>query len=349
MNGDATLTRREGDRLRRDPALLSAVLDISGAPILARDARGRVVVFNKACEALSGWRSDEVRGRALWDILVPPEEAELWKAAFDPLRPELVPARDERTWRTRDGQTRRIAWWNTVLRDAEGTARYVVSTGLDLTEIRALESRAAEIAERERERFGQDLHDGLGQDLTALALSSGLLKARLAGLTPELAAQAAEIEGIARQAIGKARALARGIYPVGLVPNALPDFLKGVARLARETFHVNVDLDWDPAVEVEDEHSARNLYWIVQEAVTNAVKHGQARRIRIGGRREPGGVARVSVRDDGLGLGAEPRPDGLGLRVMKARARSISGEISVANHPEGGVLVECVIRSRRAT
>src|SRR5688572_29154597 len=166
LHGQPRLERREGDRLRRDPALLSAVLDGSSAPILVLDVRGRIVLFNRACETLSGYRSDEIRGRAVWDVLVPPEEAPAWKAAFDPIRPERARARQELCWRTRDGQLRRIAWWVTVLSDAEGVPRYVVSTGVDLTELRTLESRAAEIAERERERVGQDLHDGLGQDLT---------------------------------------------------------------------------------------------------------------------------------------------------------------------------------------
>jgi len=334
--------RREGDRLRRDPALLSAVLDGSGAPILVLDARGRIVLFNKVCEALSGYRSDEMRGKSLWEVLMPADEAPAWKAAFDPLRPERVPARQELSWRTRDGQIRRIAWWDTVLSDEKGVPRYVVSTGVDLTDLRTLETRAAEIAEKERERFGQDLHDGLGQDLTGVALASGLLKAKLMATSPALAREAAAIEALARKAISKTRSLARGVYPAGLVPASLSDYLREMARFVRETFGVGLDLEWDETLKARDEASARNLYWIIQEAVTNAVKHGGSRRIRIEGKRDGNG-ARVSVRDDGKGLGADVKPEGMGLRVMKSRARAIGAELRVADHPEGGVLVDCVI------
>src|SRR5688572_8116146 len=228
--------RREGDRLRRDPALLSAVLDGSGVPILVLDARGRIVLFNKVCEALSGYRSDEMRGRSLWEVLVSEEEAPAWKAAFDPLRPERVPARQELSWKTRNGQIRRIAWWDTVLSDKDGVPRYVVSTGVDLTDLRSLEQRAAQIAEKERERFGQDLHDGLGQDLTGVALSSGLLKAKLMATSPALAREAAAIEALARKAISKTRSLARGVYPAGLVPASLANYLREMVRFVKETF-----------------------------------------------------------------------------------------------------------------
>jgi two-component system CheB/CheR fusion protein len=338
--------RREGDRLRKDPALLSAVLDATEVPILVQDGRGRVVLFSRACEALSGYRSDEMRGRAPWDILLPPEAGAALKEAFDPLRPSLLPARQELPWKTRDGRIRRIAWWHSILPDVEGIPRYVVSAGMDLTELRALETRAAEISERERERFGQDLHDGLGQDLTAVALSAGLLKARLEGVAPELGHQASTIEALARKAIAKTRALAKGIYPAGLVSDSLPDYLKEVAQFAEETFGVKVELDWDARVAVRDESAARNLYWIVQESVTNAVKHGGSKRIRIRGRREGKG-ARISVRDDGKGLGASPKTDGLGLRVMTSRARSLGAELRIRDHPEGGVLVECVLPDPR--
>src|SRR5688572_13372050 len=109
LHGQPRLERREGDRLRRDPALLSAVLDGSSAPILVMDARGRIVLFNRVCETLSGYRSDEMRGRLVWETLVPAEEAAALKAAFDPIRPERTRARQELSWRTRDGQIRRIA------------------------------------------------------------------------------------------------------------------------------------------------------------------------------------------------------------------------------------------------
>ncbi|HEX7896754.1 MAG TPA: PAS domain S-box protein [Planctomycetota bacterium] len=345
MSGEIYLhgrERREGDRLRRDPALLSAVLDGAGAPTLVLDARGRIVLFNRACETLSGYRADEIRGRFLWDVLVPEAEAPAWKAAFDPIRPERVRARQELSWRTKEGQIRRVAWWDTVLSDADGVPTYVVSTGVDLTELRTLETRAAEIAEKERERVGQDLHDGLGQDLTGVALSCGLLKSKLAAVSPALAAEAGAIETLARKAIGKARSLTRGVYPAGLVAGALPDYLKDMAKFVEETFGVRVELTWDDGLSLRDEASARNLYWIVQEAVTNAVKHGRSRRIRIEGKRESK-RAWVTVRDDGKGLGPAVKADGMGLRVMKSRARAIGGELRVADQPGGGVLVECVI------
>jgi len=76
--------------------------------------------------------------------------------------------------------------------------------------------------------------------------------------------------------------------------------------------------------------------------VTNSVKHGRARRIVVSARREDGRTL-VRVRDDGQGLRGASRADGLGLRVMKARARSLGASLRVADHPDGGVLVECAL------
>jgi PAS domain S-box-containing protein len=345
LREEPTPARREGDRLRRDPVLLAAVLERSPVPIFTIDARGRVVVFNRACETLSGWRSDEIRGRSLGDVLLAPDERESWTSIFAPLRPERVPEREERTWTARDGRPRRVVWRHETLKDDGGVARYVVSTGHDVTELRALESRAAEIAERERERFGQDLHDGLGQDLTGLALAAGLLRARLGGASAVATRHADEIEALARRAIAKARSLARGIYPAGLVSGALPDYLRDMGRFVEETFGTRLELDWDTPPDL-DEGRARNLYWIVQEAVTNAVKHGGARRVVVSSRRENGRVV-VRVRDDGRGLRGSVATDGLGLKVMRARARTLGASLRVEDHVEGGVVVECALPEAR--
>jgi signal transduction histidine kinase len=103
-------------------------------------------------------------------------------------------------------------------------------------------------------------------------------------------------------------------------------------------------VEWDVDARVSGEAEARSLYWIVQEAVMNAARHGDPKLIRVRGWRERRGIC-VSVRDDGKALGTDVKPGGMGLLVMRSRARAIGAGLTISNHPDGGVLVECRIPS----
>jgi signal transduction histidine kinase len=199
-----------------------------------------------------------------------------------------------------------------------------------------------EATERERRRFGQDLHEGIGQDLTGVVLACRALEIKMGSRSRESAAELRRIGELLTKTIGRTRTLARGLYPVGLDGEALPEFLRELTRMVQETFWVRCDVEWEAGARVPGEAEARSLYWIVQEAVMNAVRHGDPKRIRVRGWRDLLGVC-VSVRDDGKSLGTEVKPGGMGLLVMRSRARAIGAGLTIVNHPDGGVLVECRI------
>lgn len=208
-----------------------------------------------------------------------------------------------------------------------------------------IEEKAAQIleaGERERRRLAQDLHDGLGQELAGIALHCQALVKRLASSsgTPE----AERIAGLVRRAIETARALGRGLYPLGLENNDLEGSLREMAAFVRTTFGVSTIVDWDPRLRIGDRKVATALYWIAQEAVTNAVRHGKPVTVWI--RLQPGEEtgAVLTVRDDGCGIppGAQAS-GGMGLRTMKSRADMIGALLSVVPHPEGGTAVTCTV------
>jgi len=131
-----------------DRDLIAAVLDVEGALVVVLDTQGRIELFNRACEELTGYTSAEVKGKPIFDLLIPPDERERVRAVFKSLRAGDLPNRYENRWVTRDGTTRLIAWSNTGLLDDAGNVEHVIGTGLDITELRQLEEAQRESARR---------------------------------------------------------------------------------------------------------------------------------------------------------------------------------------------------------
>lgn len=124
-----------------------AVIDTAGALVLVLDRRGRIVRFNRACEALTGYRFDEVRGRVFWDLFLLPDELARVREVFALLCAGRFPNEHMNHWRTRGGEHRLIAWKNTALPDAAGEPEFIVAIGEDVTALREAEAHAETLAE----------------------------------------------------------------------------------------------------------------------------------------------------------------------------------------------------------
>ena len=134
--------RRAEEALHLERDFNSAILATVGAVVIVLDPSGRIVRVNEACEAISGYRFEELQGRLVWDLLLLPEEIEAVKQVFATLQSGMFPSRFENSWRCKDGSQRFIAWSNTALTDSHGGVDYVIATGLDITERRAAEDQA---------------------------------------------------------------------------------------------------------------------------------------------------------------------------------------------------------------
>jgi diguanylate cyclase (GGDEF)-like protein/PAS domain S-box-containing protein len=113
-----------------------AVLEIAGALFCVFDGDGRILRFNRACELVTGYSMDEVRGRPFYEFLVPESEIPMVREDLARLRPGQLPAQNENHWITRDGRLRLIAWSDVCFFDDEGRATHLISTGIDITEER---------------------------------------------------------------------------------------------------------------------------------------------------------------------------------------------------------------------
>jgi signal transduction histidine kinase len=211
----------------------------------------------------------------------------------------------------------------------------------EMTGRRRLERQILEISESEQHRIGRDLHDGLGQHLTGIALKAELLAQILDSQSSSEAHSARDIEEMVSQAISQTRRLVKGLSPRVSTPEDLHLALKDLAASTREVFSVECRFHADSLVHLGRPRDAIHIYRIAQEAVHNALKHGKAMKITIS-LSECDGVASLTVLDDGAGFAAPPEDhQGMGLSVMHYRAHVINGTCEVRADVEGGTIVAC--------
>jgi signal transduction histidine kinase len=136
--------------------------------------------------------------------------------------------------------------------------------------------------------------------------------------------------------------VARGLFPVRLEENGLVSALEELAQGAGAFFKMQCEFHCDQPVIIRDPTVALHLYYIAQEAILNAVKHGKARHIDVRLAEANGQGCVLSVRNDGTPLEAEPAEDrGMGIRIMKYRARMIGATLLLESAPGGGAEVTC--------
>ncbi|MEH1845775.1 MAG: GAF domain-containing protein [Nostoc sp.] len=123
------------ETLNQERNFISAVLDTASALVIVIDTQGQIVRFNQACEQITGYSFDEVRGKHFWNLFLVPEQVEQVKAVFEQLRIGEGPKEYENYWVAKDGSRRLIAWTNTTLQDYKGYVEYIVATGIDITDV----------------------------------------------------------------------------------------------------------------------------------------------------------------------------------------------------------------------
>ena len=142
---------------------VSAVLDTASALIVVLDPKGRIIRFNRACERLTRYSFAEVRGRCLWDLFIIPEEVEPVKAIFEELRNGQFPGESENYWVTKDEERRVIVWSGNALKNADGSVKYFIAAGIDITE-----RQQAEVALRRSEAQNRGFLEALQESKTRL-------------------------------------------------------------------------------------------------------------------------------------------------------------------------------------
>ncbi len=205
-----------------------------------------------------------------------------------------------------------------------------------------LEKEILNISEREHKRIGQELHDSIGQQFTGIAFLTKVLEQKLTGKLPDEATEAAEIKKLVNQAMDQTRSLARGLHPVDLDAGSLTSALQELSATTENLFGIRCTFKYDRPIQIDDTEVATHLYRITQEAITNAIKHGKTKNIKIElGQKRDKSV--LTVENDGLDFPKEfrARGTGMGLQIMDHRADIIGASLDIHKAPEGGTIVTC--------
>jgi PAS domain S-box-containing protein len=209
-----------------------------------------------------------------------------------------------------------------------------------------LERELLEISEREKRRIGEDLHDMVCQELSATAL---FLKSTARQIADDSAAASKTLEESAQTVnrnVVLAREFARGLQAVELTASGLKNALRDLAAQACDNSGIKCHFKAARGVHVPDDTVALHLYRIAQEALTNAIKHSEAKNILITLDRNRTHTC-ISVQDDGKGFVMKRRGKGLGLHMMRYRANALGGDLKIERRRSGGTDITCVIPTRR--
>ncbi|HWX19498.1 MAG TPA: response regulator [Candidatus Binatia bacterium] len=299
----------------------------------------RIVYINPAFAQASGYAQDKVVGRPLSSLAGLHTVSQRLRAGL----PKGASSLDEiSTYQAAEGE-RWGEWRVGPVKDKTGKNSHWLVIFRDITERKRLEKEILEISDRERLRLGQDLHDGLCQHLAGIELMSQVLQQKLAPKSSTAAARVGDIARHVRDAIAQTRALARGLSPVTLESEGLTSALQELAANTEKMFGLACRVECPRPVEIRGPAVATHLYRIAQEAVSNAIKHGQAAEVVI--RLESArGRTRLSITDNGRGFPkTPPKQPGMGLHIMQYRAGLIGGSLALQKNPAGGTIVVCTV------
>ncbi len=313
------------------------------APIwmVLADVDGVIEFVNQPMPCLA---AGELTGRTIASLFADSAEAE----RIEEFRKALVTSGREQqhTMMLEDG--RAMSTWARPILEA-GSVVGIAAVTADVSERHNRERELLAAVNREKRRFGRDLHDGLGQELTGIALMIKTVSNRAARECPALVASLEEVLVHVNTAIETTRTVARGMSPVGREQGGLGNALHALARRWHDTYcgTIQCRLESSDARDL-DPLLADNLYHIAQEALTNAIRHSGATEISIELRRTNRRLV-LAIADNGSGIRPlRDRGTGIGMQIMRGRAELAGAQLKVASRSDGGTKVECIYKWPRA-
>ncbi len=205
-------------------------------------------------------------------------------------------------------------------------------------ELAALSTRLISVQEEQLRRLSRELHDELGQSLTAVSSYLWLLERKLPPDLGELRTRAGEARHLVAKTLGEMRELSQLLRPPGLDLYGLAGSLESHLEAFRGRHQIATRFTAEGLPERLPEEIETAVYRIIQEALTNVARHAHAKRVWVGLTGE-GDELRLEVRDDGVGLPADngaSRPSGIGLIGIRERVRALGGTVSLSSGPGGG-------------
>jgi PAS domain S-box-containing protein len=214
----------------------------------------------------------------------------------------------------------------------------ILAALVDYTEAKKLERQFLEMTERQRREIAFALHDDLCPQLIGIELFIGILSQKLKKSLPDQADSMKKIELLVQDSIRKTRLLSRGLCPVDIVKQGFDASLSELVGYVEDMFGVVCHLDCDGSSPFTGNTAATHAYYIAHEAVHNAVKHADAKKITIHFSTHNNKIT-LMVKDDGKGMVNQVNNKGLGLKIMEYRAQQLNASLDIHQSDKGETIV----------
>lgn len=337
---DVTEERRVVHALRERESLLRSITDNTEDIVFVKDAESRFLFMNPPGYRANGLTPEDLLGHTDAELHCSAEQAAAFREAdlrvMKTRRTEII----EEDFTTATGERHVWVTSKSPRFDEAGQVTGIVGVARDITAEKRLQREVLEIAADQDRRIGQDLHDGAGQELTGLAyMSETLLDMLQSQALPE--SQIAErIVAAVKRVQSQVRGYARGLIPVDVDADGLRIALERLAANTESASGIRCSFECPSSVRIENNQTATQLYRIAQEAVTNALRHADARQIAITLAAEESAVV-LSIGDNGVGLTPAQNNDGFGLKIMQYRASLMGASLSVRSEAAQGTQISC--------
>jgi len=331
-------------KLRESDARARSILRTTVDAIITIDDKGSIRTFNRAAEELFQFSASEVIGKNV-NVLMPQpyrrEHDDYMENYHQTGKRKIIGIGREVTGKRKDGST--FPMYLAVSEVNVNGQRLYTGIIRDITEQRRLEQEVLRISEHERHRIGQDLHDGLGQMLTGITLINKNIATTLEEEDHPLADEVHETTKLLREADEYARGLSRNLIPVELDSSGLTAALRRLTTNVEKLFNIQCTLNNILNIHFDDPTSLTHLYRIVQEATSNAVKHGSATKVEISMHHNESKLI-LKIEDNGTGFSSDwDQQKGLGVRIMQFRARLIGANLEIGESSMDGASIEVTL------
>jgi PAS domain S-box-containing protein len=347
-------------------ARLSGVIDTAMDAIITVDPEQRIILFNRAAEAVFRCPRIDALGAPL-ERFIPARFRETHRGHVERFGRTGGTSRrmGDATvlWGLRaDGeefpldasisQTQEAAgrFYTVILRDVTRRQRNEDMLKKQQAELRELSARVLEAREEEKTLIARELHDELGQLLTALKMDLAWLRERLPPPGTELGGKAAQMEALLDRTVTSVRRISAELRPLMLDDLGLQDAAAWLVEdfAARSGIECKLTLPQEPELEGLDRNVANTVYRVLQESLTNIARHAEARHawIILGA---SGDSLQLEIEDDGRGIVEEDlaRSRSLGLKGMRERVLYLGGTLGIGRAPRGGTRVHARVPKLR--
>ncbi len=214
----------------------------------------------------------------------------------------------------------------------------ILSAFEDVTEARQLEMNFLTMVEKERQKMAFDLHDDLCPQLIGIKVIAGIFKRRLSAKPDKLVEEFEKIVSLIQESINKTRLFARGLCSTNIASQGFESALAELSQYVKDIYNVSCHIEVDQINNFINTTMATHIYYIIHEALHNAIKHADAKNIFI----KFIGIGEKSlleIKDDGCGIKSSLKDRGMGMKIMQYRSKIIDASFTVEKRSCGGTKV----------